>query len=125
MASRPILAALLLLCACGGKPDPDASPEPRPPAVVRVSNQNWQDVNVFIVQSGIRQRLGMVSAMGTAEYTVPQRFNAAANAIRLLVDPVGGNRTFLSHAVLVQPGQAVELRVHSQIGLSNIAIWGP
>lgn len=96
--------------------------EPEAASVV-VENNNWQDVRVFAVVGGMRHRLGTVTSMNTRRYRIPQHMTAHARQLRILVDPIGGQATFLSPSVQVYAGQEVSLSVQNHLPISSIAVF--
>jgi hypothetical protein len=118
--------ALLLLLAlanggCAGRAKPSLGKEP-PPATVHVANNNFADVTVYVVQSGMRWRLGTVSGLSRQQFKMP-RLAYDAGDLHLLADPVGGARSYLSPPVRVHPGQSVDLRLHATLSMSSISVW--
>src|SRR5688500_15347308 len=106
-----VLTALLSACAL----PPDAQPgEPTPQGgrgVIRVQNNNFYDMAVYVVQSGMRWRLGTVTGFSGQSFPVPRSFSADVREVQLLADPIGGGPAYLSQRVRIQPGQALELSI--------------
>lgn len=125
--TRGALAMALALSACAlpGKKQRYGKAPVEVPAVVRVANQNYSDINVYVVQSGMRRRLGTVTGMSTQRFTLPRDIPLETMDIRLLADPIGGTGTYLSPAVQVHPGQEMDLTVAAALHLSSLAVWNP
>ncbi len=106
---RPIAALLLLVvlfAGCSKKPfDEDAAPE----TTVEVQNNNFYDMNIYIVRSGQRVRIGHVGGGQTRELRIPVYLAESSSRVQFLADPVGGNRTPTSHEVYITPGSRVRL----------------
>jgi hypothetical protein len=120
-------AAALLLAGCapsamGGAPG-DTPQRESAPSTVTVDNRNWLDVTVYVMQGTSRIRLGMVTGMNSATFRLPRTLAAHPGQVRLLADPVGSNRAYLSDAVQIRPGQRVGLEVGSNLNVSFISVW--
>jgi hypothetical protein len=120
---RALVALLLALAtaACGGGEKPSLG-KPAPPAMVHVANNGFADVTVYVLQSGMRWRLGTVTGLSQQRFSL--RLSNDAGDINLLADPIGGSRGYLSPAVRVQPGEAVDLRLHATLSMSSVSVWG-
>ena len=116
-----VLAVGTAGCASGGKP---SLGKPARPAVVHVANNNFADVTIYVVQSGMRWRLGTVSGLSRQAFTMP-RLSYDAGDLHLLADPVGGARSYLSPPVRVHAGEAVDLRLAATLSMSSVSVWGP
>lgn len=127
------LAFLLLALASGGcaaargEPPLGKAPAMRkapPPTTVHVANNNFADITVYVVQSGMRWRLGTVTGLSQQAFRLP-RLSYDAGDLHLLADPVGGARGYLSPPVRVHPGEAVDLRLHATLSMSSVSVFGP
>jgi hypothetical protein len=119
------VAALALTGACAPAGAMDGtSPSALPAAVVRVENRNWLDMNVYVVQGSSRIRLGMVTSMNTQTFRVPGMMLRNPTALRLLADPIGGRNGYVSHELMVRPGEQVAMMVHNAVAMSSVAVWG-
>jgi hypothetical protein len=90
--------------------------------VLQVANNNWSDMNVYLVRGALKQRLGTVSSLTTAKFKLPEHVFASPEPLRLLADPIGGAQAYLSQPLLVNPGQIVEWRLENNVALSNAFI---
>ncbi|HEX6368770.1 MAG TPA: hypothetical protein VF006_07555 [Longimicrobium sp.] len=120
--------ALLLALGAAGCASGDGKPSLGKPAnrtaVVEVANNGFADVTVYVLQSGMRRRLGTVTGLSEQRFVLSAVASDAAD-VYLLADPVGGARAYLSPAVRVRPGDAVDLRLHATLSMSSISVWGP
>lgn len=120
--ARLALLAALSLAGCASPPDKPSLGKPGSPARVMVANNGFADVTVYVLQSGVRWRLGTVTGMSEQRFNL--RLSNPAGDIRLLADPIGGARGWLSPAVHVRAGEAVDLRLHATLSLSSVSVWG-
>ncbi|HYR07739.1 MAG TPA: hypothetical protein VEQ60_08215 [Longimicrobium sp.] len=120
--ARVALLLALGTAACGGREKPSLG-KPERPAVVHVANNGFADVTVYVLQSGMRWRLGTVTGLSRQRF--PLRLSHDVGDMYLLADPVGGSRGYLSPAVRVHPGEAVDLRLHATLSMSSVSVWGP
>jgi hypothetical protein len=109
----PLLAAVILLPGCGGRPAV-AGPRPDGPAMLQVENQGFADMVIYAVNGGQRIRLGLATGNTTKSFAVPAYLVRNGAPIRFLADPVGGNRTPISEEMTVQPGDLVSLTIPPQ-----------
>lgn len=115
----------LILSACVGPPAPrfiigggEANREIR----IEVVNDNYADMNIFIMRDGSNLRLGSVTGKTTATFTLnPDRISPSLG-LRLLADPVGSREAFLSDAVTVQPGSIIVLNIHPNLPQSFVIL---
>lgn len=91
--------------------------------VVRVKNHNWSDITVYAVRLGMRFRLGMVTSMSEQTFAVPSSLLNGQSDFRILADPIGSSHTYLTDAILVSPGQMIDLTLENNINLSSYAVW--
>jgi hypothetical protein len=127
---RPFgLAVAVLLvagvAACSRAPDP--GPAPAPPAanpiVIRVYNKYWADVNVSVDIGGQRARLGVVTAVASGSFQLPERLLIPGRPFRLIADPIGPTITLSSETVYVRPGQLVEWTLESDLRRSTVTVF--
>lgn len=125
MFSRALLAAVLLvflLPSCASTRGGPASP-PGPVTVVEVQNRNWADITIYVIRSGMRQRLGSVVSMTTERLKVPAGVLSGSEGIRLHVEVLGSRDAFTTEAIQVQPGDRVQFDVENHLAISSYSVW--
>jgi len=113
------LATALAVALLGGAPvvgcRPGKSaeaPTPAEPTTVRVENQGFPDMVIYVVQqNGQRYRLGQVTGSTTQVLRIPSNFLFGATQLRFIADPIGGTRSPISESVTVLPGDQVVLTI--------------
>lgn len=105
------LLPLLLLLACTAGRSSEGSPAPDSgPATLEVQNQKFLDMTVYVVNGGLRQRIGVARGNATTSLTIPDRLvRGGASPLRFLCDPIGGQGLPVSEEIMVEPGDVVEL----------------
>jgi hypothetical protein len=118
------LAITLFAGACGtADTGPRSAPVPvTDQTVVRVTNNNWSDVRVYLVYGTQRIRLGTVTSMQAAVLRVPQTYTSTSRSVRLLIDPIAQRETYLSEPITLGPGQHVDFRVQNHLAISSYSI---
>jgi hypothetical protein len=102
-----VLALLSAACSQAGR---SGSPEPQAQTTVRVQNQNFLDMNVYVLQGGQRIRLGTVPGLSTQVLTIPAHI-ARSSALQFQVHPIGGRTNPRTETISVQPGDEVQLTI--------------
>ena len=125
-ASVFLLAAVLAATACatpGGGAAPVTDGQERPDHVaIRVMNNAWSAIHVYVVAGGQWQSLGVLSSQSTEDYTVAWSRLGGRNEIRLVADPVGSTEGYFSDPILVQPGDLVEWTLQNNLALSSVSV---
>ncbi|MGK2934264.1 MAG: hypothetical protein ACSLFE_03350 [Gemmatimonadaceae bacterium] len=80
-------------------------------ATVRVDNQAFLDVNVYLLRSGQRTRLGTVTALTTRTFVLPRSIVGTAVTVQFVASFIGSSRAPVSEEVVVWEGDEVELRI--------------
>ena len=104
------LLALALLsagCARAFKSEPR---EPDPRTTLRVENQNFLDMNVYVLRGGQRIRLGMVPGLSTQVFTIPA-YIVRGSPLQFEVHPIGGLGNPRTETISVQPGEEIRLTI--------------
>ncbi len=94
---------------------------------VRIRNNTWQDVKVYLVSAnGSRPiRIGTVTSMTTA--VIPMRGQIASQAIsqgslQFLIRPIGSTVSYMTHTILVHAGSVTELTVENRLEHSTLMV---
>jgi hypothetical protein len=88
-----------------------------------VRNDNWLDVAVYLVRGASRFRIGTVTGTGSQIFRLPPDATSAGNPIRVMADPIGATRGYVTEPIVLSPGQRLEVRVGSPISVSSFAVW--
>jgi predicted small lipoprotein YifL len=108
MKTLAVLSLLMVVASCGtqrrGGP---AVPQER--TTVRVQNQNFLDMTIYVLRNSQRVRLGTVGGVSTQVLTIPSNLIFGATPLRFQADPVGATRTPTSFEITVSPGDQVQL----------------
>lgn len=99
-------AAAVALSACGGARRPGAD---QPQTTLRVENQSFLDMTIYLLAGAQRIRLGTAGGNSTTTLRIPSQYVFGASSLRFLADPIGSNRTPVSEAITVSPGDEVGL----------------
>lgn len=137
---NPALLALLLSLAVPGSvlgQDPDrpeaagtpeeveaeAAPRAELAPTLRVANQNWLDIHVYLSREGEPLRsLGMVTSFTTVAFELPKEALHAGSALRIVAREIGGNRRYVSPELVLVPGAEAAVTVENAIHLSSSTI---
>ncbi|HEX2093174.1 MAG TPA: hypothetical protein VHG28_12265 [Longimicrobiaceae bacterium] len=110
--------------ASGPADEPAPAPARREHATVRVTNNNWSNMTVYVVRGTSRFRLGMVTSMTTAVFRLPMVHLAGASGVRLLADPIGSTQTYLTPVLYVSGGERVDFEIQNHLPISSVSVWG-
>jgi hypothetical protein len=106
-----LLAAICLTTACArGTGGPETDPRTAV-TTVRVENQSYLDMNIYVLRGLERIRLGTVTGSSTQVLTIPKYVATSPMGMRFLADPIGGRRTPVSEEITVVPGDQVTLTI--------------
>jgi len=123
---RAIFSALLVAltasaCGSAGNAAPADGPT-RATTTIEVRNNNWMDMVVYVVRSGMRVRLGMVNSMNETRFRVPPNMLAAGSSVRLEAHPIGSNQSYVAPPVHVAPGQRIDFTIQNHLAISSISV---
>ena len=134
MKAPTTLAKLLLIavvtgaatagCATGGTLSSRAVADRQ--TAVSIRNNNWSDVRVYLVRAnGSLVRIGMVTSMMTVR--IPLRRALATElqtqgSLRFLIRPLGSRSSYMTHSVIMTPGDVMSLTVANQLWLSTLVV---
>ena len=88
---------------------------------VRVENQNWLDMRVYVIVSGFAHRLGTVGSFGVEEFKLRKGWVGPSSEIQMVAVPIGARTANYSQGVLVIPGDYVEYRIENSLAMSFVA----
>lgn len=114
-ATRIALASLALAAATCARPRASEDMDPKVETALRVENQAYLDMNVYVVRSGQRIRLGTVPGNTTRVFMLAPYLVGPGAQLGFLVDPVGSSRTALSEDIYVNPGDVIELVIPATV----------
>ncbi len=106
-------ASMSLLVVASGcfRSKTDEPVEPVAPTYVRVVNQAFLDMTVYVYRSSQRVRLGQANGNSVTRLRVPQSLLFGATPLRFQADPIGGSRQSISQEITVDPGDEVTLTI--------------
>ena len=131
MRTSPALftvSLLLVAAGCARSPAPTASPSPqtsgtarsaRRTIAVQIDNQNFADMNVYLMSGGTRWLLGQVGGMTRATLAVPAGLAPADQRVRLRAEAIGGRGATTTPTLMVPPGQQVYWTIGSDPAMST------
>jgi hypothetical protein len=93
------------------------------PVLVEVDSHFQGDVVIYLLRSGQRERLGMVSGLGNAAFTFPYRKLGNSGSSRLLAYPIAGSAAYASDALYIQPGQSLKWTLEADLSRSNLVSY--
>jgi len=126
LATLALTALTFTACRPKGEAASRPAPDPNTPVPVEVESHFQGDVTIYLVRGSLRQRLGMVTALGTGAFTFPWRWLGASGNNRLMVYPLAGAAAYFSDPLILQPGQWVRWTLMADLGRSNLVVYnGP
>ena len=117
-----VLVALTVL-ACRKRDAAMPAPDPSTPVPVEVESHFMGDVTIYLVRGNLRQRLGMVTALGTAQFSFPWRWLSQSGSSRLLAYPMAGARSYVSEPLILQPGQWIKWTLQADLDRSSMVVY--
>jgi hypothetical protein len=86
-------------------------------ATLVVKNDNFSDVDVYVVGSGLPTRVGTVTGHSTARFALsPSQISSPD--FRVVATPIGGNGRASSGPLIVSPGQTVTFTIGPMLSQS-------
>jgi hypothetical protein len=122
------LVALMSLTACTSSMERTGSAAGEVAAndavSVLVTNNNYNDVNVYAVRGGERIRLGTVTGNSSSTLTM-DRAIYGVNDVSLVAIPIGGFGAARSGRLSLSAGDTVEFRIMPVLDQSNVFVRPP
>jgi hypothetical protein len=123
-ATRVIIASLLCSFATGGCHHGGFANAPggtQGAVGLVVQNQNFYDMDLYVVSEGLATRVGDVGGNTTARFTLDPSFFPSSE-LRIIATPVGGNGRASSGPLNVGPGQTINFTIASVLRQSSATI---
>jgi hypothetical protein len=125
MYAKHVVAGSLLLflamggCHRGGFANAPAGAQGAVGLVVQ--NQNFYDMDLYVVSEGLPTRIGDVGGNSSAHFTLDPSFFPSSD-IRIIATPVGGNGRASSGPLSVGPGQTINFTIAPVLRQSSASI---
>jgi len=109
MRAFPLLLFALAAAACHR--GAVAPIDPRAEVAVTVDNQNFLDMNVFLIRGGQRIRLGTVPGLSSRILMVRPDLIGYGTELQFELHPIGGRANPVSETISVRPGDVIQLTI--------------
>ena len=101
-----LTSAVILLSGCMYSRGPQQTQEA---TTIRVDNQSYTDMTIYVVRSSQRMRLGTAGGLKQTTLTIPATLVFGSTPLRFLADPIGAGRGPVSDEITVRAGDQVSL----------------
>ena len=105
----PLLLFTLAAAACHRGAVAPINPQAE--VAVSVDNQNFLDMNVFLIRGGQRIRLGMVPGISSRILMVRPELIGYGTEVQFEVHPIGGRGNPITETISVRPGDVIRLTI--------------
>lgn len=124
-ARRAAFALVMVAAAACFRNKPGEEYEERhDPIPIHVRNENYLDMNVALLVSGVPRRLGTVNGNGSADFKINWS-TVVGQSVVLTATPIGGRGSFTSNGVNPGAGQVVEFLIASVLRQSGATVRDP
>jgi hypothetical protein len=106
-----LVCSLAFGAACAGNKKEDEAAEPVPATLLKVENQAFLDMTIYVYRSSQRVRLGIANGNSTSRFVIPSNLIFGSTPLRFQADPIGRNRQPISQEITVSPGDEVVLTI--------------
>ena len=106
-----VAACLAIASGCSQNVDPNEPVEPIPPTTLRVENQAFLDMTIYVYRSTQRIRLGTATGNSVTRLRIPANLIFGATSLRFQADPIGSTRSSISTEISVAAGDEVMLTI--------------
>ena len=118
---RAGLTGLLVLSSACGASRSHTSTAPEPSATeipVKIDNQNFSDMDIYVLRSGTRWLIGHAGGLAKTTLTIPNQARGDGR-VRLLAEPIGGARRIATPTLVVPRGQSIFWTIGSDPAMST------
>jgi hypothetical protein len=105
-----LLAVGVALAACASS-GTNAANQGAQTATLVVENRALLDMNMYVLRSSQRVRLGTATGLTTSRFTIPASLILGVTSLRFQADPIGSNRSPVSEEINVSAGDEVHLMI--------------
>lgn len=112
-------------CATVGEGGASNAAEPGAPVtLLRVQNDNWQDMTVYVVRGTSRFRLGTVTGLTRETFEVPRTLLSDAPELQLMADPIGARHgeAYTTEPIPFAKGSTVVWTLTADLRLSHYGL---
>jgi hypothetical protein len=117
-----VIGLLLMAVGCGTAPQPSTTPAPQNESggyPVRIHNQNFSDMNIYVVNGGQHWLLGTAGGLTETTLEIPRGVASVDGQVRLEAEPIGSSQTIFTPVLVVAPGQSVYWTIGSDPAMSS------
>jgi hypothetical protein len=104
-------AVALLVAGCAHRARAGGEPTPQAETAVKVDNQNFLDMDVYVRREGQRIRIGMVPGLSTRVLMLRPDIVGNGSELQFEMHPIGARRNPISERITVNPGDVIELTI--------------
>ena len=111
--ARTIFSAGLLalvVAGCGGN-TAEAGLNPDNATTLRVENNGFSDMRIYVFQGGQRVRLGTANGHQTSTFKLNKSLVPGITSLRFEAVPIGAQGSSVSEQITVTPGESITLRI--------------
>jgi hypothetical protein len=112
--ARAIFSAGLLalvVAGCGGTNTAEAGINPDNATVLKVENNGFSDMRIYVYQGGQRVRLGTANGHQTSTFKLNKTLVPGITSLRFEAVPIGAQGSSGSEPITVTPGESITLRI--------------
>lgn len=102
------------LTACFQNPSTAQPQQPQERTTLRVQNQGFTDMTIYLLRGGERVRLGSAGGLTTVVLTIPANVLHGPTSLRFLADPLAGPRQPVTEELTVSAGDEIAMIIRPQ-----------
>jgi hypothetical protein len=108
-----VMPMLALFAAACHKPKSSIIAPEQPKTMLHVTNGEFLDAVVYVVNGAQRVRLGVATSNQTTTFEIPSHLIFGATPLSFLAHLIGGNTRPSTGDVVIDPGDDLELRLNA------------
>ena len=114
-------AALLAVMLAAGCDLPGPYPSGRTGVTLDVVNDNWLDMDLYVVHGTTRSRIGQVSSLSRMEIEIGEQLLGDGEIV-VMADPVGSIETYTTPAIVVVGHTEIDLLLNNVLSHSSYRV---
>ena len=104
-------ACALLVAGCARRAKSSGEYTPQAETALKVENQNFLDMDVYVRRQGQRIRVGTVPGLTTQTFMLRPDIVGNVSELQFEMHPIGARQNPISERITVHPGDVIELTI--------------